>query len=219
MLFRSWLLPGLRRRYGHGGFTGPTVHADEELGTVTQGMYISFWNFLSKSVSEKAWPHTVFGQLTEMEQQNVKRTATELGSLAAAFAIIAALQELDDDEETFASNFLLYQALRYQAEIKQWTPLYGSSEALRIAKSPTATARQIEQTLKLFTQIKREGLYNLGFPVDETDIFYQRNTGRYKKGDRKIQKYVEDLMPVVRGLNKSGNAKDAAQYFLGGTYN
>jgi hypothetical protein len=219
MLFRSWLLPGLRRRYGHGGFTGPTVHADEELGTVTQGMYISFWNFLSKSVSEKAWPHTVFGQLTEMEQQNVKRTATELGSLAAAFAIIAALQELDDDEETFASNFLLYQALRYQAEIKQWTPLYGTSEALRIAKSPTATARQIEQTLKLFRQIKREGLYNLGFPVDETDIFYQRNTGRYKKGDRKIQKYVEDLMPVVRGLSKSGNAKDAAQYFLGGTYN
>ena len=218
MLFRSWLLPGLRRRYGHGGFTGPTVHADEELGTVTQGMYVSFWNFLRKSIAEKAWPHTVFGQLTEMEQQNVKRTATELGSLAAAFAIIAALQNLDDDEENFATNFLLYQTLRYQAEMQQWIPLYGYKEAFRIAKSPTATARQIEQTFKLFDQIKNEGLYNLGFPVEEKDIFYQRDTGRYQKGDRKIQKYVEDLMPVVRGLNKSGNAKDAAQYFLGTSY-
>ena len=219
MLFRSWLLPGLRRRYGHGGFTGPTVHADEELGTVTQGMYISFWNFLRKSVADKAWPHTVFGQLTEMEQQNVKRTATELGSLAAAFAIIAALQNLDDDEENFATNFLLYQTLRYQAEMQQWIPLYGYKEAFRIAKSPTATARQIEQTFKLFDQIKNEGLYNLGFPVEEKDIFYQRNTGRYQKGDRKIQKSVEDLMPILRGLNKSKTPEEAAQYFLGTSYN
>ena len=218
MLFRSWLLPGLRRRYGHGGFTGPTVHADEELGTVTQGMYISFWNFLRKSIAEKAWPGTVFEQLTEMEKQNVKRTATELGSLAAAFAIIAALQNLDDDEENFATNFLLYQTLRYQAEMQQWIPLYGYKEAFRIAKSPTATARQVEQTFKLFDQIKNEGLYNLGFPIEEKDIFYQRNTGRYQKGDRKIQKNVEDLMPILRGLNKSKSPEDAAKYFLGGSY-
>ena len=219
MLFRSWLLPGLRRRYGHGGFTGPTVHTDEELGTVTQGMYISFFNFLRKSIAEKAWPGTVFEQLTEMEKQNVKRTATELGSLAAAFAIIAALQNLDDDEENFVTNFLLYQTLRYQAEMQQWIPIYGYKEAFRIAKSPTATARQIEQTFKLFDQIKKEGLYNLGFPVDEKDIFYQRNTGRYQKGDRKIQKNFEDLMPILRGLNKSKTPEEAAQYFLGGAYN
>ena len=31
---------------------------------------------------------------------------------------------------------------------------YGYKEAFRIAKSPTATARQIEQTFKLFDQIK-----------------------------------------------------------------
>ena len=146
-------------------------------------MYISFWNFLRKSIAEKAWPGTVFEQLTEMEKQNVKRTATELGSLAAAFAIIAALQNLDDDEENFATNFLLYQTLRYQAEMQQWIPLYGYKEAFRIAKSPTATARQIEQTFKLFDQIKNEGLYNLGFPIEEKDIFYQRNTGRTKLKD------------------------------------
>ena len=219
MLFRSWLVPGLRRRYGHGGFTGPTVHADEELGTVTQGMYISFWNFLRKSIADRAWPHTVFDQLTEMEQRNIKRAGTEFGSLAAAFVLIQALQNLDDDEENFATNFLLYQTLRYQAEIVQWTPGVGAMEAIRILKSPTATARQVEQTIKLISQIKNEGLYNLGFPVDEKDIFYQRDSGRYQKGDRKIRKSLEDLLPILRGLNKTKTPEEAAKYFLGGTYN
>ena len=39
-----------------------------------------------------------------MEQQNIKRTGTEFGSLAAAFVLIQALQNLDDDEENFATN-------------------------------------------------------------------------------------------------------------------
>ena len=218
MLFRSWLLPGLRRRYGHGGFTGKTVHTDEELGTVTQGMYISFWNFARKSFAEKAWPGSVFEQLTEMEQQNVKRTATELGSLAAAFALIAALKNIDDDDENFVTNFILYQTLRYQAEIQQWIPIYGYKEAFRIAKSPTATARQVEQGLKLLDQIALEGMNAIGIPVEDKAIFYQRDTGRYKKGDRKIQKNFEDLMPILRGLNKSRTPEEAAQYFLGGSY-
>ena len=47
-LFRSWVVPGIRRRYGHGGFTGSTIHTDEELGAVTQGMYVSFYNLWSR---------------------------------------------------------------------------------------------------------------------------------------------------------------------------
>ena len=61
-------------------------------------------------------------------------------------------------------------------------------------------------------------MYNVGFPVDEKEIFYQRDTGRYNKGDRKIKKNFEDLMPLLRGLNKSGSPEDAAKYFLSGTY-
>ena len=47
-LFRGWMVPGYRRRFGHGNvFVNPEeAHIDEELGTVTQGMYISFWNFI-----------------------------------------------------------------------------------------------------------------------------------------------------------------------------
>lgn len=218
MLFRSWLNPGIRRFYGHGGFSGPTLHVDEELGTVTQGAYISFWNMMRQSLEQKAWPGSVFDQLTEMEQENIRRVATQMGGLSAAFVLIAALSNLDEEDETWVTNFLLYQALRYQAEVQQWIPIYGYKEAFRIAKSPTATARQVEQTIKLFDQIKTDGLYYLGLPVPEKDVFYQRSTGRYQKGDRKIKKSIEDLLPVLRGLNKSKSPEDAAQYFLGGTY-
>jgi hypothetical protein len=216
MLFRSWLLPGLRRRYGHGGFTGSTVHTDEELGTVTQGMYISFYNMLRESFMGKTWPTSVYKTMSEMEQRNVKRTAVELGSLAAASVLVAALANLDDDEETWVTNFVMYQALRYQAEIKQWTPVYGYREAFRIAKSPTATARQIEKVFSLTDQIFfKEIPYLLGVPMDEKNIYYQRSTGRYKKGDRKIRKDVDDLMPIIRGLRKSQTPEEAAKYFLG----
>ena len=218
LLFRSWVMPGLRRRYGHGGFTGPTLHADEELGSVTQGMYVSFWNMLQASVEQRVMPHTVFQDLTDMEKTNVKRTLTELGSLVAASVLIMGLTSLDDDEENYATNFLLYQALRYQAEIKQWTPVYGSREALRIIKSPAATVRQVESTLNLFDQVYKEGLYAFGYPLEDKEIYYQRKTGRYNKGDRKIRKQVEDLMPIFRGIGKSGTPEEAAKYFLSGSY-
>ena len=69
MLFRSWLLPGLRRRYGHGIISsGSTLHIDEELGTVTQGMYISFFNMLRETALTK---ELAYKKMSEMERQNV----------------------------------------------------------------------------------------------------------------------------------------------------
>tara|TARA_R100000734_G_C3311300_1_gene102134 strand:- start:290 stop:1765 length:1476 start_codon:yes stop_codon:yes gene_type:complete len=218
MLFRSWMNPGIRKRYGHGGANGPSIHVDEELGAVTQGTYISFWNMLRESVREKEMPQEVYSKLTDMEKQNIKRTVTDLTSLAIAGVIIGALSNIDDDEKTWATNFLLYQALRYRAEVQQWLPIYGTAEAIRILKSPTATARQIEKVQGLIDQVSLEFMYNVGIPINEKEIFYQRKTGRYNKGDRKIKKNFEDLIPLLRGLNKSASPEDAAKYFISGTY-
>ena len=213
MLFRNWMVP-IRRRYGHGGFTGSTLHVDEELGAVTQGMYVSFYNMLAESIQKRQVPMTTYRTMTQMEKQNVKRTLVELSSLVSAFAIIAALSNLDDDEETYVTNFLLYQAKRYKMEMLQWTPLVGTKEAFRILKSPTATARPVEQGIALLEQVMfREVPYLVGLPVNESDIFYQRRTGRYNKGDRKLRKKIEDLIPVLRGLQKSQSPEEAAKWF------
>ena len=213
MLFRRWMLPGIRRRYGHGGFTGSTLHVDEELGAVTQGMYISFWNMMAESVGNHQAPWTTYGQMTKMEQQNVKRTLVEYASLMAATVLVGALANLDDDEETWVSNFALYQAKRYQTEILQWTPVVGFEEAMRILRSPTATARPIERGLGLINHVvRREVPYILGFG-DPEKIFYQRKSGRFEKGDRKIRKKFEDLLPVMRGVRKTQTPREAYKWF------
>jgi len=214
MLFRNWMIPGIRRRYGHGGFTGSTLQVDEELGAVTQGMYISFYNMLTESYQKKQIPMTTYRTMTEMEKRNVKRTLVELSSLVASFAIIAALSSIDDDEETYVTNFMLYQAKRYKMEMLQWTPLVGTKEAFRILKSPTATARPVEQGIALIEQVMfRELPHLVGIPVNENKIYYQRKSGRYNKGDRKIRKKLNDLIPVIRGLQKSQTPEEAAKWF------
>ena len=157
---------------------------------------------------------TTYRTMTEMEKRNVKRTLVELSSLAASIALIAALSNLDDDEETWVSNFMLYQAERYKMEMLQWTPLVGTKEAFRILKSPTATARPVEQGIALIEQVMfRELPHLVGIPVDESKIYYQRRSGRYNKGDRKLRKKINDLIPVLRGLQKSQTPEEAAKWF------
>ena len=212
MLFRSWLLPGIRRRYGHGG--GSTLRVDEELGAVTQGMYISFWNMLRESVANREFIHTTYKKMTEMEQQNAKRTATELSAMVGAAALVAALANIDDDEESWASNFMLYQAKRYHMEVTQWNPLGLGGETFRMMRSPTATARPVEKGIDLLQQLGNELGYVTRMPwIDEGDIFYQRRTGRFNKGDRKIRKDFEDLLPIWRGLTRSKSPEEAYKWF------
>ena len=209
MLFRNWMPPGIRRRYGHGGSS--TVHVDEELGVLTQGMYISFWNLIAESISTRSF---AYGKMNEIEQQNIKRTSVELASLMGAMALVAALANLDDEDESWLSNFALYQAKRYQTEILQWTPLVGTKEAFRILQSPTATARPILKGGELLGQMLNEVRYILGDPfIDDSAIFYQRKSGKYQKGDRKIRKDFEDLLPIFRGLQKSKSPQDAYKWF------
>jgi hypothetical protein len=216
MLFRgNWMVSGFRRRYGHGGITGSSIHTDEEMGVVSQGMYVSFYNMLRESVSNSAMPWSVYNTMTEMEKANVRRTSAELSSLLGAMALVAALASIDEDDETWVSNFMLYQAKRYETEIKQWTPIWGTKEAFRMLKSPTATQRPVEQTLDLLDQLfMKEIPYILGMNIDEKSVKYQRKVGKYNKGDRKIRKHFENLVPVLRGMNKTRNPEESYKWFV-----
>ena len=82
-------------------------------------------------------------------------------------------------------------------------------------KSPTATARPIEKGIDLLHQIGSELGYISGLApwVDEKDIFYQRRTGRFNKGDRKIRKDFEDLLPIWRGLTRTKAPGEAYKWF------
>ena len=188
------------------------MHIDEEMGAVTEGMYISFARFLAESFKTK--DVTLYSKVSKMEQENIKRTSMELASIVAAGALVMVLTDLDDDEDNWLNNFMLYQAKRYQTEMLQWQPWFGFKESLRILQSPTATVRPILKGGELVSQIFNEIQYFLGSPfVDESAIFYQRRSGRFKKGDRKITKDFQDLLPIFRGLQKTFSPEEAYKWF------
>ena len=169
---------------------------------------------LRESVANKQFMYTTYKQMTEMEKQNVKRTTTELSAMVGAAALVAALANIDDDDETWASNFMLYQAKRYHMEVTQWNPLGLGGETFRMLRSPTATARPIEKGIDLLQQLGSELGYVTNMPwVDESEIFYQRKTGRFNKGDRKIRKDFEDLLPIWRGFTRSSSPDEAYKWF------
>ena len=218
MLFRSWFVPGIRRRYGHGITSGgSTLHIDEELGTVTQGTYITLFNLMRESLLNKEFVHTRYKKMSEMEKQNVIRGGIEFASRTAAWALTLALANIDDDEETWASNFMLYQAKRYHSEIKMWSPSGLGGEFWRMLASPVATARPVQAGFDLLGQLGAEMGYAVGVPwIEEKDVIYQRRAGRFNKGDRKITKDFQDLMIGWRGLNKSfgEGPKEAYKWFM-----
>ena len=67
----------------------------------------------------------------------------------------------------------------------------------------------------MFDAIWKNGLYfgSGGNIIDEKDIYYQRTQGKFNKGDLKIQKTVEKLIPALNGVEKSKNAQDALNWF------
>ena len=76
------------------------------------------------------------------------------------------------------------------------------------------TLRPLEGGLGLAGHILRYELpHAVGIPIEDKNIHYQRRTGRFEKGDRKLRKKVEDLLPVVRGLEKSGALEEATKWF------
>jgi len=210
-LFRNYLPSGVRRRYGH----GDKVHVDEEMGHLTQGMYITALGMMQQAWDEKTVNlKGIYSDMSPMEQANIKRLAVELSSIIAAISIVIAISAIDDDEEKWVSNFVLYQARRYQMEMLQWVPGFGIPDLIRMAESPAATIRPLENGLGLFNQMLRELGYVVGLPwVEEKDIFYSRATARFDKGDRKIRKYFEDMLPIIRGIEKTLNAGDALKWF------
>ena len=109
---------------------------------------------------------------------------------------------------------MIYQAKRYQMEMMQWNPVFGAEDIFRMAKSPAATMRPVESGLGLLQQVLFYELpYAVGIPIEDKRIHYQRDTGRFKKGDRKIKKMFQEMIPGIRGLEKSKTPEEAVKWF------
>ena len=215
MIFRKYLLPSFRRRFGHGGLGDMGyLHVDTETGQASQGMYISFLNYIRDQAKGLVNGQPgVWNMLSKNEKANVTRTTLELAFGAMAFMLYNLLQgmaaEADDEDDAATYMFWAYQFRRLNTELKQ----FRSEEIINTAKSPTAAVRPLANIVDLTSHIMfREIPYALGGAEGlEKDIFYSRKVGRYNKGDRKLWKKFDRAIPLWSGLNK--NAEEAIKWF------
>jgi hypothetical protein len=210
LMYRRYFQPGLRRRWGY----GDGIHVDTEVEGLSEGMYISFGRYMKESFKKGLKFGNTYQILTPMEQANVKRTAVEAGltlTLTAVAAILTGMMSDDDDEDDYVAAFAAYQALRIEAELRQfWNPM----EFYRFAASPTALTKPLFNGLELMDHLLFKELpYRIGMK-DADGIYYERKTGAYEKGDLKLIKLFRDVAPILRGIDKTTNPQDALKFFI-----
>lgn len=215
-LFRRFLAPGFRRHWGHGGLANVSrLHVDTETGMLSEGAYWTTYKYIRDQVQSIATkqPANVWNLLTVDEKANVRRTAAQslflVSSTIIAGLLMGAAADEDDEEKAAQYIFWAYQARRLQTELGAFV---SPKEAYNITKSPSAASRPIINMYNLITHIAFKELpYALGAEGLEKDIFYQRKSGRFEKGDRKVIKMIEKVTPIWSGLNK--DAAEAIKWF------
>jgi hypothetical protein len=192
LMYRKHLIPGYKRRWG-------TLKTDQELGSTVEGYYITFYNTMLKDLAKmkfnvmKNW--TTY---TPFEKAQIKRTLAEAAIILGTSALILMLTKMfagdDDDENSYAYNFMLYEITRMNSETASYI---SPQDAYRTIKSPTAMVSSIERMTKFINQFL--------FTWDPEKLTYQRKEGVWNKGDNKSWAYFLKLIGLS-GYNFSPEA-------------
>ena len=204
MLFKNYLIPGWRKRWGHGDI----YHIDLELDTVSRGMYLSAAQFVKRVAKNPSGYRDLWENMSDVDKRNVKRTFTELGIVLFTYMSFAALQGIldDDDEDNYAAAYFAYQSRRLQTEIAAFV---NPGEALRMFVAPMAAANRMEKywdllTHTIFSELPYDARLLIGFEPSESltkDVIYQRDTYWGEKGDRKIWGKIGKVTPGIYGFS------------------
>lgn len=206
MLFRRYFVPSLRKYYGHNGLRGG-IHRDLEMGTVSEGMLETLGRFIKESWQTKSLK--VYGRMTEMERQNMRRISINMLFYVVAGLIVMALSDDDDEDESWATNFAIYQALRMQSELTQFI---NPMEFVKLAISPSAAVKPGMRALDLAWHFSTVSVPSF-FTGDDSETVYKRKSGIHEKGDSKLLAKIEALLPIIGGIEKSSDPKAAAKWF------
>jgi hypothetical protein len=208
MLFRRYFMPSLRRYWGHQGLGGG-IHRDMEMGVLSEGIIHSSVRLLRDTFKKNGNIVGAYTMMTPLEKENVKRAAIQGAFFIAASALIMGLTGDDDEELTGGEEFMLYQALRLQSELGQFL---NPKEFFKMVESPTAAIRTVKNVADLLDHIATEQVPYL-LTGDDDGLYYERRSGVHEKGDSKFVAKFEKLIPILNGIEKSRDPKEAASWF------
>jgi hypothetical protein len=173
MMFRKYVYPSIRKRWGRG-------YVDMEEGEWTAGYYRVFINKVLQGFKEKSLE--AWNGATPEEREAIKKSLVEISAFITANILIFGLSGLDDDDE--ATQHVELQLRRFSDDVGFYM---GDVNALmRIMSTPAVSMGVAEKLGRAMKQ--------LIFAPTEV---YERKTGRYNKGDYKLEKDITDLVPIL----------------------
>ena len=216
LVFRKYFVPAYRKRFG---LNGGGAALDSELGSLMEGYYSTTANTISNAAHElfrnkdlsKAVKILLGKNATADEKANLKRFIYEQAVLTLIATVSLLTQSLfDDDDEDWATGMIGYQLLRLDTELRAFR---SPKEFGRMVMSPTATARPIQNTYEAIAAMWNAAVYNTTGLGDPEDIYYQRKSGMFDKGDSKWVKEFLDALPLASGVFKSTDPTQAKKYY------
>ena len=218
MVFRRFLNPAYRKRFGHraGGY-----HVDVEMRDLTEGYYTTVFRSLgsalrylkSGNVSESV--KTLVGRgkgQSALDRQNTIRALHEqfyLSALGFFSTALAGAMSDDEDEDDWIAHFAVYQMYRLKTELNAFRDPY---ELQRLIENPTAASQLIVDNFELLGATRDHIGYWMG-AVPEEEVYYQRRAGRFQAGDAKWRKQFLDVFPIAAGIYKSLDPEEASKYY------
>lgn len=180
-MYRKHLVPGYKKR-----FKG--LSADQELGSITEGFYVTFWNTFAKDLLTFKWNNIQnWSTYSDFEKAQTKRVIAEIAIILTTSALVSILTSMGDDDdelkESYMYNFVLYEMIRMNSETSAYT---NPIDAYRVVKSPSAMTGTLERAIKFTDQ------FFLTWDPEKLD--YQRKQGVWEKGDNKSWAYFLKLM-------------------------
>ena len=196
-MFRKFVVPGVRRRYGRKAYS-------ERLHQTTEGNYITTYKFFKKLYKEilgmkLALLSEEWVALSPHEQANIKRTISELVAITSliilsGFAYSHWSDAEDEDDRRFWA-FLAYQGYRLKTEL-----LFFSTPGatIQILRSPMASMSVLENVGKTWEQ-----MFN---PLER----YQRGPW---KGRLKMERDIVQLVPIIKQYFKMRDVQEQIIWF------
>ena len=226
IMYRKWIAPALKRRYGSTQYNMLTKKEEE-------GYYTTMWHLVKNSFSEAKDAVTEEGgakallniindvkamcaalsvnwdKLTPYEKSNMKKALTELTSVFGLFLATSLLLRLPPDDHDgdeflcWLDQLALSQLLRLRSELgaQAPTPMFVA-EGMRILKSPFAAIGPLKSTLNMF---------QLLLPSNYMTTI---KSGRYK-GHVRAYKYLREfpILTMYKKVENFINPSSTIQYY------
>lgn len=226
-MLRKWLVPGFDRRWrgaihtvGKDSLTFEELRDEDnrhrrfysgDLKSYQEGTYTTAIRFLKSLVKEGEFNQLfmlsktkTWNNMTDAQKADVRKTTIEFAmfalSIIAAHILKGLALELPEEE----AAPLMFMAFGFRRLHQELMAYVNPSEALQLMRSPAASVSMIQKASDLVIQTS----------FDSYSILFGEDAERYqsgrRKGDLKIKKRLEDVIPVLSQKNRT--VQDAMEY-------